>query len=178
MIDVFSENYASARQRFLAAAERAVVTNINCSLSGPQGEPLCIDVARLGDSDARKALFVLSGTHGVEGYVGSAAQVNWLSSHTEATLDLDVCVFLIHAVNPFGFAWDRRTNEDNVDLNRNFVDFTVELPRNSDYVLLAKLLCPPEWEGPARVEADLKLAAIRESKGIAWFFNANVTGRI
>ena len=30
------------------------------------------------------------------------------------------CV-LLHALNPFGFAWRRRVNEDNVDLNRNFL---------------------------------------------------------
>ena len=29
---------------------------------------------------------------------------------------------MIHALNPFGFAHLRRANEDNVDLNRNFVD--------------------------------------------------------
>jgi hypothetical protein len=30
-------------------------------------------------------------------------------------------VVLIHALNPFGFAWQRRFNEENVDLNRNFL---------------------------------------------------------
>jgi hypothetical protein len=30
-------------------------------------------------------------------------------------------VVLLHALNPFGFAWRRRFNEDNVDLNRNFL---------------------------------------------------------
>jgi hypothetical protein len=28
---------------------------------------------------------------------------------------------LIHGINPFGFAWRRRFNENNVDLNRNFL---------------------------------------------------------
>ena len=30
------------------------------------------------------------------------------------------CV-LLHALNPYGFAWLRRVNEHNVDLNRNFL---------------------------------------------------------
>jgi len=30
-------------------------------------------------------------------------------------------VVLIHAVNPYGFSWLRRTNENNVDQNRNFL---------------------------------------------------------
>jgi hypothetical protein len=32
-----------------------------------------------------------------------------------------VAVLLVHTLNPFGFAWGRRFNEDNVDLNRNFL---------------------------------------------------------
>ena len=34
----------------------------------------------------------------------------------------DVAIVLVHALNPFGFAWRRRWNENNVDLNRNFLD--------------------------------------------------------
>lgn len=33
----------------------------------------------------------------------------------------DVTVVFVHAVNPFGFHHDRRVNEDNIDLNRNFL---------------------------------------------------------
>ena len=33
----------------------------------------------------------------------------------------DVALVLIHAVNPYGFSWIRRTNEHNVDQNRNFL---------------------------------------------------------
>ena len=36
----------------------------------------------------------------------------------------DVRVVMIHALNPYGMAWVRRVNEDNVDLNRNFIDWS------------------------------------------------------
>ena len=33
-----------------------------------------------------------------------------------------MALVLLHALNPFGVAWVRRANEENVDLNRNFLD--------------------------------------------------------
>jgi hypothetical protein len=61
--------------------------------------------------------------HGVEGFLGSAIQLAWLDirAHTWS-LPPDGAFILIHAINPFGFAWRRRCNESNVDLNRNFLD--------------------------------------------------------
>ena len=32
----------------------------------------------------------------------------------------DVAVLMIHLINPWGTAWMRRVNEDNIDLNRNY----------------------------------------------------------
>ena len=45
----------------------------------------------------------------------------------------NLSIVLLHASNPYGFAWGRRVNEDNVDLNRNFVDFDAPLPENPGY---------------------------------------------
>jgi len=52
---------------------------------------------------------------------------------------------MVHAVNPFGFAWTRRVTHENVDLNRNWVDFTQPLPVNGGYEQLHEPLCPTEW---------------------------------
>ena len=40
---------------------------------------------------------------------------------------------LVHAVNPFGFSHYRRVNEDNVDLNRNFVQFSGPMPHSKEF---------------------------------------------
>ena len=48
----------------------------------------------------------------------------------------------VHALNPYGFSWWRRTTHENVDLNRNFRDFSAELPRNPAYDEIAALSCP------------------------------------
>ncbi|HUF83697.1 MAG TPA: DUF2817 domain-containing protein, partial [Acidimicrobiia bacterium] len=55
-------------------------------------------------------------------------------------------IVLVHALNPYGFAWARRVNEDNVDLNRNCVDFSAPLPENPGYDELADALVPERWD--------------------------------
>lgn len=50
---------------------------------------------------------------------------------------------LIHAVNPFGFSLLRRFNEDNIDLNRNFLTTEAEFEGTpSDYIRLNRFLNP------------------------------------
>ena len=84
-------------------------------------------------------LFILSsGIHGAEAYTGSALQrlflQKWQSDPHKAGL------LLIHILNPHGFSHFRRTNAQNVDLNRNF---SVEgLPKNQAYQNMQSLLEP------------------------------------
>ena len=80
-----------------------------------------MDFAVGGPADAESALVVISGTHGPEGYTGSACQLGFLESSDLRNLFSTHRVVLVHAHNPFGFAWMRRTTEGNVDLNRNYV---------------------------------------------------------
>jgi hypothetical protein len=119
----FSDDYGSARARFREAAAQAGFLLLSYPLAarGPQGEELAIDVALKPAAAARRALVVSSGTHGVEGYFGSAVQLSALSQVLSGPAPAGVSLALIHAINPFGFAHRRRVNEDNVDQNRNFV---------------------------------------------------------
>ena len=145
-ITALCDSYAEARARFLTAAAQAgaeVTAHVH-PLTGLDGEELAIDVARLGPIDAERVLVVVSATHGVEGYCGSALQTHWLGRFAETRPD-DVRVLLVHGFNPFGFSWVRRVNEDNVDLNRNFIDWTAPVPSNPEYGRLARDLVPREW---------------------------------
>jgi hypothetical protein len=63
-----------------------------------------------------RCLIHLSGVHGVEGHLGSLVQ-NEILKLRLAQLPFQVVV--VHIVNPFGFQKSRRTNINNVDLNRN-----------------------------------------------------------
>lgn len=106
---------------------------------------------------------MISGTHGVEGLAGSGCQVGFLVDRLHEALPARSGVLLVHALNPYGFAWLRRVNEDGVDLNRNCVDFAGPLPDSSRYEALHDLLVPTEWEGDIRKAADEAIRAwIRE----------------
>ena len=117
----FSRDYATARARFRRAARAAGadLDALELDARGPQGEPLAIDIAWLGMSGARRLVLHTSGLHGVEAYAGSAIQ---LAALARIARPPEGCALaLVHVLNPYGMAWLRRTNENNVDLNRNFL---------------------------------------------------------
>jgi hypothetical protein len=152
----FSASYASARGRFLLAADRAgarVDVLTHPVASAPDGGTLTTDVAVLGPANADSALLIFSGTHGPEGFVGSAAQVALLDLLAVRAQQLAVRIVLVHAINPWGFAHVSRTTENNVDLNRNFIDWRSGPPANPRYAELHPLLCPSEWSPQALEEA-------------------------
>ncbi len=150
-------DYQQARTAFLDAAARrgARISHHEHPLRGPDGGGLATDVAVLGRPGATRRLLVISGTHGVEGFAGSLCQTAWLRDGLEVADDVEVV--LVHALNPYGFAWVRRVNEDNVDLNRNGVDFTAPLPENAGYDELADALVPPVWDDATRTATTTRL---------------------
>ena len=159
-------SYAVARRRFVVAADAAgaaCIAEYRNSGVGPGGEPLFVDLARLGAAGARRILVLVSGTHGVEGHCGSFIQSRLLETGQLSDLPAGVAVLLVHAINPHGFAWDRRVTEEGVDLNRNFVDFARPLPSNVGFDdELAALLTSDPGE---RHEPDVALAAWFERHG-------------
>ena len=145
-----ADNYQTARTAFLDAAANAgaTITTREHPERGPDDAALAADVAVFGRPDAPNRLLVISGTHGVEGFVGSLCQTAWMRDGVP--LPDDLSVIAVHAINPYGFAWVRRVNEDNVDLNRNCIDFTSTLPSNPGYDELADALVPEHWDDATR----------------------------
>ena len=146
----FSGTYAEARAKFLeAAAERgaAVESFVHPAHRGALGEALATDVALIGAIDAKKLLLVTSGTHGPEGFCGSGTQVATLNDADllSRLQQAGVALLLVHAVNPHGFSHLHRTNEDNIDLNRNHIDFNAPLPVNAGYAEVEPLVLPATW---------------------------------
>ncbi len=139
-------DYSTARAQFLEAAQAAgaKVESLLHPVKGTSGEELALDMATLGPADADHRVLIVSGTHGVEGFCGSALQTNWLN-HVAADRPREIRVVLVHALNPYGFAWVRRVNESNIDLNRNFIDWDEPPPHNPDYDTIADLLVPESW---------------------------------
>lgn len=135
-VALFAADYAEARRKFRdAAAARgcALTAHLHPTAKGPKGEDLFVDAATAGPDDAQAGLLLISGTHGVEGYAGSACQIGWLESQRNDAWPRQLKVVMIHALNPYGFAWNRRVTEENVDLNRNFVDHGGTYPKNPGY---------------------------------------------
>ena len=121
--NAFSGSYAEARSRIVGAASEldAEIKQYHIGDRGPRGEELSMDAVRIGPADARRVVVVSSGVHGVEGFLGSAVQFTLLKQLLMRQVgDDDPALVILHAVNPYGFAWLRRVNENNVDLNRNF----------------------------------------------------------
>lgn len=152
-------SFAGQRERFLTAAiaAGASLSEYPHPLRGPFDEHLSTDVAWLGDPKAKRVLVCLSGTHGVEGFYGSDCQIQWLQTFTERNLPADVAVLMIHLINPWGTAWIRRVNEDNIDLNRNYLDFTQTLPDNQGYEAQHEIYTCPQLKGAKRERADALL---------------------
>ncbi len=176
----FSQSYDEARARFLEACgqcDLSVVHHRHPTASGPGGEPLHMDVAWLGPADADRVLFLCSGTHGVEGYCGSGIQTALLADGQFSKLPDGLAIGFVHAVNPYGFAHDRRVNEDNIDLNRNFLEFDERPPANPGYADLHPWLFPQEWEGETRAAADAALKAYAAEKGVAAYVEAASGGQ-
>lgn len=166
--DYFSANYQAARTKFKDTCEAqgfVVSSQMNDRANAPDGSKLFMDVATLGPSDASRLLVLFSGTHGVEGYCGSGIQAALVGNSCFNRNYEDLQIALVHAVNPYGFAHDRRVNEDNIDLNRNFLDFDNEKPGDNGYADIHAHLVPHEWEGQLRAEADAALALYARVNG-------------
>ena len=167
----FSQTYAEARDKFFAATRvrgLGVETHVH-PLTGRDGEMLAMDVARDGPRNARSLLVISSACHGVEGFCGSGVQVALLEDGDwhQAVHDAGVAVLYVHGLNPYGFSWWRRTTHENVDLNRNFRDFSAEPPRNTAYDRLAELIVPGTWP-PDATTAEATRRFVAEQGEKAW----------
>ncbi len=179
LLTAFSNDYFEARAKFLASCQTrgiAVETYYNPA-PGPDGRELSTDVAVFGSKQASNVLVIVSGTHGVEGLAGSGCQVSWIRSTALDNLPDDVAVIIVHMINPWGAAWRRRQTEDNVDLNRNFCDFSSPLPDNPQYAELQETLTCPEHEGPAQIAAKTKIENYRQEAGEKNFGTALFQGQ-
>lgn len=175
----FSATTTEADAKFAAAARRAGATlaQVRHPRPGPGGEPLHVSFARAGAADARQALLVLSATHGCEGFAGAAVQTGLLDN-LRALVPAGVAVVLVHLINPWGMAWSRREDHDNIDLFRNFhyhddpiepdplfdvVDDAMDLPHYAQHTPEKKARVRDELIAKYGSEARL-IAAIRRGQ--------------
>ncbi len=180
----FQPSYRVSRERLLerahALAPRLGVTIDSRAIRprGPGGETLALDFAIFGARRPAHALVISSGTHGVEGYTGSALQ-HWVLDEVLPHLRLapGTAIVLQHANNPYGFAWHRRVNESNVDYNRNFRDDFDPAQCSADYEALFDELNPPDLDPEAERARWGRIDAFVAAHGARRFQQAVAEGQ-
>lgn len=167
--DSFSVDYGQARTRFRTFAQECggFLEAIEHPEPGPDGARLYCDTAWFGPRSAERVLVLISGTHGVEGFCGSGAQVDLLRRRQPTRLPVGTAVLMIHAINPYGFAWLCRVTHENVDLNRNWVDFAEPLPDNPGYDELGGSICPVAWSDQTQAELERAMKRLAGRVGAA-----------
>lgn len=163
-------SYAECRARFRSAGVRSGQQAAAHAIDapGPGGQLLAIDTVLIGSSRPRRALVVLSGVHGVEGFLGSMLQTELIERLDARALPADVAMLLVHGVNPWGMAWGRRQNESNVDLNRNWRRDAGVPFANDAYEVVHGVVCPDSVERPDVAAVLAAIDALARERGIAW----------
>jgi hypothetical protein len=87
-----------------------------------------------------------------------------------------VAVVMTHAVNPYGFCWGRRVNENNIDLNRNCVDHDAPYPDDAKYSKIHDIVCPPDLM-EKKEEWDAKLFKLLDEMGLPAMQDAISSGQ-
>ena len=174
----FQRSYTGARNRFLAlsAAAQGHLESLLHPQPGPEGE-IYTDIVSWGPKQASRCLVVSSGTHGIEGYAGSGIQNHLIDQGLPQRLPADTRLIMVHGINPHGFAWQRRVNEDNIDLNRNFIDHTQPHPSHQAYDDIADLLEPREWTAASPSTLSLAFQELIQQRGQRWFQTALTAGQ-
>ncbi len=115
-------------------------------------ENLYIDNIYLPSTGKNTNLIIITtGVHGIEGYIGSV-MLDVFFEEIYPELDSENTGILIVAnVNPYGMKNYRRYNENNVDLNRNFIEDwdSFDLSSNKEYPKVDKFLQPEGKMGNA-----------------------------
>jgi hypothetical protein len=175
----FSDSFEEARSKFLdgAKANSMTLATYKNPNRGPKGELLACDTAWAGPKDAKRVLVLISATHGVEGYCGSGCQVDWLNAGLAKSLPAGTAVLMVHAINPFGFAWNRRVTEEGCDLNRNFLDFDKPLPENPGHDELVDSFVPANLDTATLEVTEARIRDYREAHGEKAFQSARKAGQ-
>lgn len=151
--EVFYDEYEEVRAHLLQTAEILKTAGYQVeqySYPVDETEGLYIDNLYLPATEAQTNLIILTtGVHGIEGYIGSVMlDVFWQEIYPEIDA-ANTGVLVVANVNPYGMKYHRRYNENNVDLNRNFIlDWeSFDLTVNKDYPQVEDFLGPKKQMG-------------------------------
>ena len=184
--DYFFNTYEDVRKNLTARVDKLREGGATVNVSEyavNEADGLFIDNIYLPAAKENKNLIILTtGVHGMEGYIGSV-MLDVFFEEIYTTLNKDTTGILVVAnVNPYGMKYKRRYNENNVDLNRNFIiDWNnFDLASNKDYPEVKSFLQPEGKIGNAlwhEVAFYGSLAKEAISKGASKVSDALLTGQ-
>ena len=184
--DVFYDEYEDVRDHLLQTVENMVSTGETVELYSyavDEAEGLYIDNVYIPSKEEQTNLVVVTtGVHGIEGYIGSVMlDVFWQEIYPELE-QKNTGVLVVANVNPYGMKYHRRYNENNVDLNRNFIiDWdSFDMSVNKDYPKVESFLGPQKKMGNAFWhEAGFYASMVKEvvSNGVDAVSNALLGGQ-
>jgi len=112
--------------------------------------------------NAKKLLLITTGEHGIEGYAGNVFLQLFVHEFLLNIKHDEVSLLLVHAINPWGMKHKRRVNKDNIDLNRNFLDFSspdIDL-RNESFEKMRKYFTNPKPAGKVDLNFFLNIVKL------------------
>ena len=184
--ELFVNTYDEVRERIESRIENLESQGIKVEKSAyaiDENDGLYIDNFFIPSKGEKTNLIVLTtGVHGMEGYIGSV-MLDVFFEELFPKLDRKTTGVLVVAnINPYGMKYLRRYNENNVDLNRNFIidwnDF--DPASNKDYPEVQSFLEPEGKIGNALWhEAGFYLSLAKEAltKGADKVSDALLTGQ-
>lgn len=160
----YSKSYQEARERFREDSHEILHPKQVGAWQVPSrfDPELFVDFTYIAPRETPENLFILiSGVHGVEGYAGSAIQLQFINSMLPKMNLTNSGVLLVHSLNPFGFKYHHRCTENHVNLNRN-CSVTTDLYQiqNPKSLELSDLHLPKE---PVQ-DVVSKLVSLRQQK--------------
>ncbi|MFN3698390.1 MAG: M14 family metallopeptidase [Pseudobdellovibrio sp.] len=163
-LNKLNDDYLTARTDFRNLADKLKMkfpeaevqsNSIAVDNSRPELSDLTIDsifIPARNNTNSKNLIVLTSGMHGVEAPAGSFQQrlimQKLLTTHQGDINFENSSLLIIHAINPYGFKYGRRFNENNVDLNRNCMnqksgEFAGSKIINQAYLKFQRLLESP-----------------------------------
>ena len=179
--DSFYESYDEIRTHL-----QELTTDLGVDLFSyaiDEADDLYIDTFYLPSTEKQTNLIVLTtGVHGMEGFIGATMLDVFFGEVCPTLNTADTGVLVVANVNPYGMKYYRRYNENNVDLNRNFIlDWeSFDLASNQEYPKVDTFLGPTGKIGNGfwhEVGFYLNLAKTAITDGAGTISDALLTGQ-
>lgn len=125
--------YRQTRETFLQACKtvegRSEFSQYKSPLWDPFRKNLTTEYLQIGNKSAEKWLIISSGTYGLDYYIGSDIQtyITRMIGLNQIKLPDNISILIVHGINPWGAAWLRPSNINNVCLDYNFADELVKI---------------------------------------------------